>query len=183
MKGDINMRGVREYYDIISNAKGENKMISCRVCELYRPKDLTGMSLLEKSQSVSGFCMDSNNPDFNEWAREFGRGIGRFESYITPKWCSKRKNPKKTEEYYSKEEIREFVAEEKERIKTIEGSIKYVAVTDRGYIKGDNYQGIEFVTKENARQFTNEEVHVYGRSIAADMFDFYKCSSLWFEKV
>jgi len=73
-------------------------MISCRKCEHYQPKDLTGFTLLEKCQSVSGFCMDSNNSDFNEWAREFGRGINRSDSYITPKWCAKRKNQKGNEE-------------------------------------------------------------------------------------
>lgn len=88
-------------------------MLSCRKCEHYQPKDLTGFTLLEKIQSVSGFCIDSNNPDFNEYARNLGRGIGRFESYITPKWCAERKNPKGTIEYYSEEEIKEFVKERK----------------------------------------------------------------------
>jgi len=88
-------------------------MNNCRKCDHYQSKDLNGMSLLEKFHSVSGFCMDSDNPDFNEWAREFGRGIGRFESYITPNWCSKRKNPKETIEYYTEEEIKEFVVEAK----------------------------------------------------------------------
>ena len=95
-------------------------MKSCIKCDHYKEKDLEGMSLLEKFNSVSGFCMDSNNPDFNEWAREFGRGIRRVDSYITPNWCSKRKNPKSTEEYYSEEEIKEFVAEEKEQHELIE---------------------------------------------------------------
>ena len=88
-------------------------MISCRKFEHYQSKDLTGFTLLEKFHSVSGFCMDSNNPDFNEYARSFGRGISRNDSYKTPKWCAKRKNPKTTEEYYSEEEIREAVAERK----------------------------------------------------------------------
>jgi len=156
-------------------------MTNCRTCEHYKKKDLIGYSLYEKFQSVSGFCMDSNNPDFNEYARSFGRGIGRADSYTTPKWCAKRENPKGTVEYYSEEEIAEFVAEEKDYLKM--KTIKYVAVTDRGYIKGDNYQGVEFIDKENARQFTNEEVVVYGNSIAADMFDFYKCNEFWFEEV
>jgi hypothetical protein len=89
------------------------KMISCRKCEHYKKKDLTGMSLLRKFQSVSGFCMDSNNPDFNEYAKAFGRGIGRLDSYITPKWCNKRENPKVTVQCYSEEEIREAVTERK----------------------------------------------------------------------
>ncbi|OHD25275.1 MAG: hypothetical protein A2Y34_03985 [Spirochaetes bacterium GWC1_27_15] len=138
-------------------------MLTCRKCEHYQPKDLTGMSLVNKLQSVSGFCMDSNNPDFNEYARNFGRGIYRTDSYITPNWCAKRKNPKGTVEYYTQ--------------------TMYVAVTDKGYIKGDNYQGVEFVGKENARQFTNQEAFIYRKSIAADMFDFYKCNSFWFEEV
>jgi len=88
-------------------------MTSCRKCEHYQPKDLEGFTLLEKFQSVSGFCMDSDNPNFNEWAREFGRGTGRFESYISPNWCAKRKNQKETIEHYTEEEIKEFIKEEK----------------------------------------------------------------------
>ena len=101
-------------------------MISCRKCEHYQLKDLTGMSLLEKFQSVSGFCMDSDNPDFNEYARNFGRGIGRLESYVTPKWCAKRKNPRETVEYYTKEEISEFVKQEKFNRMSLEQLTQYI---------------------------------------------------------
>ena len=85
----------------------------CRECEFYSEDDLTGLSPQEKLDHVSGHCMDSNNPDFNEWARTFGRGITREDSFTSPKWCSKRENPERTEEYYSEDEIREFVEEAK----------------------------------------------------------------------
>jgi len=87
-------------------------MICCRKCEHYIKDDLTRLSLYRKLRHASGHCMDSNNPDFNEWARNFGRGIKRLDSYITPKWCSKRKNPKITADDYSEEEIHELVKEE-----------------------------------------------------------------------
>lgn len=62
-------------------------MFGCRNCDCYRKKNLEGMSLYYKLTSVTGFCMDYNNPDFNNFAKAFGRGVGRFESCIKPKWC------------------------------------------------------------------------------------------------
>jgi hypothetical protein len=56
-----------------------------------------------------------------------------------------------------------------------------VAKTDRGYIKGDLHSGVEFVDKENARQFTLEEASCYRDSIVADMFDFFDCKEFCFE--
>jgi len=94
-------------------------MTICRECEFYSEDDLTGLSPQDKLDHVSGHCMDSNNPDFNEWARTFGRGITRENSLSHPKWCSKRENPETTEEYYSEEEISEFVAVEKNYRKLI----------------------------------------------------------------
>lgn len=52
---------------------------------------------------------------------------------------------------------------------------KYVVKTSRGYIKGDLRSGVIFVDKENARQFNDVEIALYGESIAQDMFDFYDC--------
>lgn len=57
-----------------------------------------------------------------------------------------------------------------------------VAKTDKGYIKGDIHVGIEFVDKENARQFTEREATTYRDSIVADMFDFYDCKEFCFEE-
>jgi len=65
-------------------------MKSCKKCRYYEEKDLMGMSLLRKLRSVSGFCFDSSNPDFNAFARHYGRGIGRFDSYFRPKWCARK---------------------------------------------------------------------------------------------
>lgn len=95
-------------------------MNNCITSEHYQEKDLTGMSPFERLQSVSGFCMDSDNPDFNEWAKKFGRGICREDSYTNPKWCSKRENPEKTEEYYTKDEISEAVEQEVRYRKLVE---------------------------------------------------------------
>jgi len=89
----------------------------CKECEFYSEDDLTGLSPQEKLDHVSGHCMDSNNPDFNEWARTFGRGITREDSLTNPKWCGKLDNPEKTEEYYTKQEINEAVKEAKEHRK------------------------------------------------------------------
>jgi len=95
-------------------------MIICRECEFYSEDDLTGLSPQEKLDHVSGHCMDSDNPDFNEWARTFGRGITREDSVSHPKWCGKIDNPEKTEEYYTKEEISEAVKEAKKYQKLTE---------------------------------------------------------------
>jgi hypothetical protein len=89
-------------------------MLCCRKCEHYKKKNLKGFSLSIKIRSVSGFCMDSTNPDFNEYAQAFGRGIGRIESYTSPTWCAKRNNPTKTKEIYSAEDIHAFTEQEKE---------------------------------------------------------------------
>jgi len=61
--------------------------------------------------------------------------------------------------------------------------MNYVAVTDRGYIKGDIHQGVEFVDKESTRQFTEAEALLYEDSIGHDMFDFYECKEFWYEEV
>jgi len=91
--------------------------MTCIECEFYSEDDLTGLSPQEKLDHVSSHCIDSNNPDFNEWAREFGRGVTKEESLSHPKWCGKIDNPEKTEEYYTKEEISEAVKEAKEHRK------------------------------------------------------------------
>ncbi len=59
----------------------------------------------------------------------------------------------------------------------------YVAKTDKGYIKGDIYKGVEFVDKDEARQFSLNEAHLYKDSMAQDMFDFYKCTRFQFEEL
>ena len=88
-------------------------MTICIECEFYSEDDLTGLSPQDKLDHVSGHCMDSNNPDFNEWARIFGRGITMEDSLTNPKWCAKVDNPETAEEYYTKEEISEAVKEAK----------------------------------------------------------------------
>jgi len=87
-------------------------MTICNKCEFYSEDDLTGLSPQDQLNHVSGHCMDSSNPDFNEWAKKFGRGITREDSLTNHKWCGKLDNPEKTEEYYTKEEISELVVDE-----------------------------------------------------------------------
>ena len=80
-------------------------MTICIECEFYSEDNLTGLSSQDMLDHTSGHCMDSDNPDFNEWARTFGKGITREDSLTNPKWCSKRDNHEKTEEYYSEERL------------------------------------------------------------------------------
>lgn len=61
--------------------------------------------------------------------------------------------------------------------------ILYVLKTDKGYLKGDLYQGVTFVEKENARRFNYNEAHVYKESIFNDLSQFYNCKTFQFETV
>lgn len=45
--------------------------------------------LLYKFQHVKGFCMDSENKCFNEFAKHFGRGLKWRDYIFKPKWCRK----------------------------------------------------------------------------------------------
>jgi hypothetical protein len=38
---------------------------------------------------VPGFCMDSENPIFNDYAKRSGRGMGLLEYLLRPKWCNR----------------------------------------------------------------------------------------------
>jgi len=64
-------------------------MKPCRKCNYYSKDDLTGMSLWDKIHHVSGHCADWTNPDFNGFARTYGRGIKRLDSWSRPKWCNR----------------------------------------------------------------------------------------------
>lgn len=60
----------------------------------------------------------------------------------------------------------------------------YVVLTDKGYLIGDIYIGVAFTNnKENARKFTETEAIIYKNSIADDLFDFYLCKTMEFEKL
>jgi hypothetical protein len=59
----------------------------------------------------------------------------------------------------------------------------YVINTDQGYIKGDMHNGLYFTIKEEARQFTYEDIILYGDSIATDLFEFYCCENVGVEVV
>ena len=43
--------------------------------------------LKHKILRVCGHCIDSENPDFNVFAKATGRGIGKIEAFLRPKWC------------------------------------------------------------------------------------------------
>lgn len=66
-------------------------MIGCWRCEYFQNNrwKMT-VPLPKRLFHVVGFCMYSDNPDFNDFAKEYGRGIGRVDSFIKPKWCNKK---------------------------------------------------------------------------------------------
>ena len=60
--------------------------------------------------------------------------------------------------------------------------MKLVGRTDKGYIKGD-ITCLEFVDKNNARKFTEEEAILYRDSIVSDLFEFFGCKEFNFERI
>jgi hypothetical protein len=53
--------------------------------------------------------------------------------------------------------------------------MEFVINTEKGYLKGDLLQGIEFVSdKKDARKFTQTEIQLYGQSIAQDLGEFFQ---------
>jgi hypothetical protein len=67
------------------------KIGKCRNCIYFQPKDWSWGTLSQKLFGVVGFCMDSQNPDFNYFAQCYGRGIGKCEAIFSPEWCRLRK--------------------------------------------------------------------------------------------
>lgn len=57
----------------------------------------------------------------------------------------------------------------------------YVLWTNKGYLKGDVFHGVEFVDKANARQFTLDEAKLYKDSIYADLTEFFDVKLMKFE--
>jgi len=104
-------------------------MTICRECEFYSEDDLTGLSPQDKLDHVSGHCMDADNPDFNNGQEHLVEVLLGKDSLTNPKWCSKLDNPETTEEYYTKDEISEFVKEEIRNRKLIE-FIRHVRSND-----------------------------------------------------
>lgn len=69
--------------------------IKCKNCEHFKSKSLKGLSLWRKIWSVSGFCEDSLNTDFNVFARLFGRGVSKTDKLKgCPVWCRFKSNNK-----------------------------------------------------------------------------------------
>ena len=75
------------------------KIGKCRNCVYFQKADWAGIKIRPFSMfginhfifRVCGFCMDKNNPDFNNFAKASGRGIGKLDSLFSPKWCRLRK--------------------------------------------------------------------------------------------
>lgn len=49
----------------------------------------------------------------------------------------------------------------------------YVIKTDKSYLKGDMWNGVDFVEKENARRFDETDILLYWDSISADLTQFF----------
>jgi hypothetical protein len=49
----------------------------------------------------------------------------------------------------------------------------FVINTDMGYIAGQLHKNLIFVEKQDARQFTHEQIKAFGEGIAADLHDYY----------
>jgi hypothetical protein len=71
------------------------KMGKCKKCKYFQKADwswtgfhIFGMfGLSHRLNRVCGFCMDNDNPDFNDYAQARGRGIGKLQAIFSPKWC------------------------------------------------------------------------------------------------
>jgi hypothetical protein len=59
----------------------------------------------------------------------------------------------------------------------------FVINTDQGYLSGELHKNLRFVIKEDARQFTAEQIKAFGDGIAADLHDWYKCEWIHLEQV
>jgi hypothetical protein len=59
----------------------------------------------------------------------------------------------------------------------------FVINTDQGYISGQLHKNLRFTIKEDARQFTVEQIKAFGDGIVADLIDWYKCESVTIEQV
>jgi hypothetical protein len=73
--------------------------MSCKRCEHFKPygKVMIKMpnwfsQLLFHFQHVKGFCMDSSNPTFNEYAKSSGRGLGYKAYLFGTEGCKFKKN-------------------------------------------------------------------------------------------
>ena len=68
------------------------KFGKCYKCDYFQEKDWSWGTLEQRIFGVTGHCMDKENPDFNDWARELGRGIPKTQTLFSPKWCRFRKD-------------------------------------------------------------------------------------------
>ena len=76
------------------------KISKCKRCIYFQKVDwsfvpfrIFGMfGLSHRINRVCGFCMDSDNSDFNAYAKANGRGIGKLQAILSPKWCRFRKS-------------------------------------------------------------------------------------------
>jgi hypothetical protein len=59
----------------------------------------------------------------------------------------------------------------------------YIINTDQGYVSGTLHKNLNFTTKQDARQFTVEQINAFGEGIAADLHDWYLCEWCLVERV
>ena len=66
----------------------------CKRCKYFQKADWSGIyvgwglfGIKHRLFRVCGFCMDNKNPDFNDYAKASGRGIGKLKAVFGPKWC------------------------------------------------------------------------------------------------
>jgi hypothetical protein len=74
-------------------------MSHCKHCKYFKKADWSRIyvgwgwfGIKHRLFRVCGFCMDSNNPDFNSYAKANGRGIGKIEAIFKPQWCRIKKH-------------------------------------------------------------------------------------------
>jgi len=73
--------------------------MNCKKCMFFQKNNFEGTSLRYKMFGVRGFCMDSENPDFNDFAKAAGRGLCRKDIRKSPDWCRfNKKESNKTRE-------------------------------------------------------------------------------------
>jgi hypothetical protein len=63
------------------------KVCKCKKCNYFQKANWSNGTIEQKIFGVSGFCIDDKNPDFNDFAKAYGRGISKTETILSPKWC------------------------------------------------------------------------------------------------
>lgn len=60
----------------------------------------------------------------------------------------------------------------------------YIINTDQGYItKGLPHEGLMFGLREDAKQFTYDDIESFGNYTAAELKEYYLCEEVLFEQI